>query len=439
MIGGGVAGLSCACELAEAGMQVTLLEAANRLGGRAYSFVESNTGLEIDNCQHVILGCCEAITGFLARIGSLELFEFAEAVEFVDTNGERLTVKASRLPAPLHLLPSVLTSAYLPAGDKLRLIQVMVRVAAGHPGDEPASDYLSRLGCSKSLADRLIAPILESALNERPHEASAKYARMVLLRSLMGDRGSCRLGIARAPLSRVIEEPAARYLDSYGAELRLGARVTTLDRDGREIKSLTLATGDRVEADLYVCAVRPKELQRMGYDVPQAAQGHHAARPIVAAHLFLNCEAPEFCQACLPGEPFGWVFNKSRDSGLDRCYVQGVASAAADILRLSRSDIISLALRAATRAAPELAGVPVNHAVITRDMRATFPTCAEWEVRRPESATSIPNLFLAGDWTSTGWPGTLESAAISGHLAARAALESAALCPRGGPVARASG
>lgn len=409
-------------------MQVTLLEAANRLGGRAYSFVEPKTGTLIDNCQHVILGCCEAITGFLARIGSLELVEFAEAVEFIDTDGQKLTIKASRLPAPLHLLPSALASAYLPTGDKLRLIQVMVGTAARRPGDERALGYLSRLGCSQSLMNRLIGPILESALNERPDVASAEYARIVLLKSLMGDRESYRLGVAQAPLSKVIEEPAARHLASYGAEVRLGARVTALAYDGGEVKSLTTATGERVEADLYVCAVRPKELQLMGCDMPQIAQGPDDARPIVVAHLFYELKPLQFRHACLPGEPFGWVFNKSRDFGLDRCYVQGVASAAEDILRLSRSDIIGLALRAVTRAAPELVGVPVSHAVIMREMRATFPTCAEWQVPRPGSTTSIPNLFLAGGWTSTGWPATLESASISGHLAARAALQSAAIC-----------
>lgn len=407
-------------------MHVTLLEAANRLGGRAYSFVEPKTGLEIDNCQHVILGCCEAIIGFLAAIGSLELVEFRETIGFIGPEGDRLKVKASRLPAPLHLLPSVLGSGYLARADRFGLMRVMAGVAAQQAGEEYAERYLSRIGCTRSLMDRLIGPILESALNERPDETSAKYARMVLLKSLMGGRDSYRLGVTRAPLSKVIEEPASRYFASRGAEVRLGARVEALDGGAGEIRSLRLTTGEIVEADVYVCAVRPGGLRRMGYEAPQSIRHQNDVRPIVAVHLFFDCEPPGVVHACLPGEPFGWVFSKSRDFGLDRCYVQAVASAARELARVSKGDLVALAQRAVARAVPQLSCVTVSDAVVVWETQATFPTCAEWEVPRPESSTSIPNLFLAGDWTATGWPATLEGAAISGHLAARAALGSAA-------------
>ena len=437
-----MAGLACACELVDAGLDVILLEARDRLGGRAHSFREKTTGALIDNCQHVILGCCEAAIGFLTRIGSIGLVEFSEEIEFVGENGKRLRIGGSRLPPPLHLLPSVMRSDYLPAFDKLRLAGVMAGLAARAPGNAPsAEDYLRSLGCSDALLSGLFEPILISALNERAAEASAQYARFVLTRSLLQGRGSYALGVPRAPLSQVVGEPAAAYLGERGCEIRLGAKVRKLNFRAGSVASAMLDSGEDIQSDLWVSATRPADLAAMGLALPAACE--LGWRPIVSAHLFFEKPHPDpsfdsaqdvllggegvgaFKHACVVGEPFGWVFNKSRGFEAGRGCVQAVASAAGPIAHAARSDLTYLAMRAAAKAAPGIEKLKLVNAVFVREMHATFSTAHRSPSARPPASTVVPNLFIAGDWTDTGWPATIESAVRSGHAAAQGVVEQA--------------
>ena len=396
---------------------MTLFESASSLGGRVASFTDPETWLTIDNCQHVLLGCCTEAIGFLRRIGSIDQVEFHDRLNVVDAPQARLTIESSWLPAPLHLLGSIATTPYLSAADKLALARVLALMLAKKPGkSETSGEYLRSLGCSQQLLDRLVEPVIVSALNERPDDASARYARMVLVESLVKGKRGYRLGVPKVPQSELVGDAATRWLSGRGCDIRANARVKRVHEEDGLARSIELASGERMAFDAYVAAVPPDALVRMGIS---AGGGQQLAwRPIVGAHLFFAKPIPSFEPACVVGEPFGWVFSKRPSLG----YVQAVASAAQGVVGLPKSEALGLALRAASKVEPMLCGVPLTRGIIYRARRATFATLS-CDAHRPAAVTSTANLFLAGDWTDTGWPATIESAVRSGRAAARALLE----------------
>ena len=395
-----------------------MLEARPHLGGRAYSFRDSRTGVIIDNCQHVILGCCNAAIEFLGRIGSIGNVRFCDRFCFVGQESRRLEIRPSMLPGPLHLLPSLIFASCFTPLDKLNLCRILAEVAVRAPGNQTnAGDYLRSLSCNESLIKKFFEPIIVSAMNENPDDVSAEYARMILSTALLGGKGAYRMGIADITLTELIGEAASRFLSEHGCEIRLNARVGSLKIRGDRVDSLILYSGEEMRAELCVCAVPPWDLTKMGLET-QAAR-LLSWRPIVGAHLFFEYELPDFDCTCVVDEPFQWVFNKSKDFGLPFSYIQAVASAASSIVNLRRSDLIYLALRAAAKAMPEPVALKLSRALVVRERRATFSTSVGSDAVRPGTCTHLNNLFLAGDWVSTHWPATIESAVRSGIAAAR--------------------
>lgn len=400
------------------------------LGGRTRSFTDPASGLLLDNCQHVILGCCSEAIGFLRRIGSLHQVEFHDTINLVRApaavaadpgagKGPRMAIEASWLPAPFHLLPAIAKTAYLSGEDKFGLARVLAGMLARKPKkQERAADYLRSLGCLDGLLDRLIEPVIVSALNESAQDASASYARMVLVESLVKGKRSYRLGVPTSPHCELIEQAASRWLKDKGCEIRLSSRVGAIHAKDGMVRCIELSSGERMEFDMYVAAVPPSILRKLGVS---AKGGKRLGwRPIVSAHLFFNEPTPAFEPACVAGEPFGWVFSKLPDVG----YVQVVASAAEALAGLDKAEVLSLALRATRIAEPRLTSVPLHRGIVYRAANATFATLS-CDDHRPPAATSTGNLFLAGDWTATGWPATIESAVRSGHNAARALIGAA--------------
>ena len=398
---------------------MTLFESSDALGGRARSFTDPASGLLIDNCQHVILGCCTEAIGFLRRIGTLDQVTFHDIINIVDPSppsgcAGRFLIQASRMPAPLHLLPAIARTGYLSGKDKRALTRVLVGMPARKPEPwERAADYLDSLGCPHSLIDRLVEPVVVSALNEKTHEASARYVRMVLLESLLKGRLNYRLGVPGPPHRELIEEAAARRLMDGKCEIRLNSRVVKAYAANNRIRHIELASGEQLSFDAYVMAVSPAVLRKLGLSTKGGRR--LCWRPIVSAHLFFHTSVPEFEPVCVVGEPFGWEFSKKPDVR----YVQVVASAAEAITGLDKGEILGLALRSARAAEPRLTSIPLQRGVVYRAVNATFATLS-CDEHRPSAITSMDNLFLAGDWTATGWPATIESAVRSGRAAARA-------------------
>ncbi len=380
------------------------------------SFAEPETGITIDNCQHVLLGCCTEATGFLKRIGSLDRVRFHDRLTLID-NGTRLTIEASRLPPPLHLLPSIARSPFFSRRAKADLYMLLPAMLLREAGkSETAREYMRAIGCNEELLTRLVEPIVVSALNEKPHEASGKYARMVLMESLIKSRRGYRLGVPEVAQCELIGKAAQAWLESNGCEIRLLSRVAQVHQEDGRARWIELASGDRLEFDAYVSAVPPEALA--GIIVGAKGGGRLAWRPIVSAHLMFDGPTPPFEPACVVGKPFGWVFSKRPDVG----YVEVVASAAGGLIGQGREDLLALARRSVAAVDPVFAEMPLRRSIIRRARRATFATLA-CDADRPAAETSTPNLFLAGDWTDTNWPATIESAVRSGRAAARALLE----------------
>lgn len=364
-----------------------------------------------------MLGCCSAAIGFLTKIGSIGQVRFHDRVNFVGPKGRALEVRSSFLPAPLHLLPSILKTSYFSGQDKIELGRVFTRIGRIKPTlGQSAREYLKGLGCPESLICGLLDPVLIAALNESASDASADYARMVLTKSLTESRCGYKMGVPNAPLSHIIEGPAGRYLSRRGCRVRTSTKVERLIFDGDRVESVILSGGMHIKPDYYVCAVPPWSLAEMGYSTDAAHAMHW--RSIKSVHLFYNNTDFEFERACAVGEPFGWVFNKTRDFGLDFGYIQAVASAAGSLNTLESDDVIGLAQSAVEKVAGKQS---LKRAVIYNAHRATFATSSP-DALRPPAKTPVRNLFLAGDWTDTGWPATIEGAVLSGISASKQIL-----------------
>jgi len=410
----------CACELADAGAEVVLLEAKENLGGRAHSFQDRETGAWIDNCQHVLLGCCDEAIGFLDRIGSLDKIDFRDTIRLVAHDGRELRLKGSSLPAPFHLATSLLGSGCFTTAEKVGMARALWwaprRPAA--PGQN-AADYLRSISCPQRVVERMIEPVLVSALNENLDSASGEYARMVILKALLEGRNGYRMGVPLAPLAEVLDAPVSRYLALRGCRVRTTTRVESVLVSGRRVNSIILQGGRRMRCDAYVAAVPPWSLEKMGLGMLVA--GEQTWRAIVGVHLFMEDVDRKFDCAGIAGEPFGWVFNKTTDFGLGFGCLQAVASAADDIVNMPKDALLELALRAAGKASPVVKRSTLRRAVVYRAQRATFSTGMRQS--RPASETHLANLFLAGDWTNTRWPATIESAVRSGRAAAKVVLD----------------
>lgn len=370
----------------------------------------------LDNCQHVLLGCCEQAIAFLRETGTLDKVTFHDRLNVIDSSG-RLVIKSSALPAPVHLAPAMLGGGFLSRSEIRALLRLAVMMPFRKPAKiETAAGYFAALGCPKSLVTKLIEPVIVSALNECPAEASADYARMVLIEMLFKNRDAYLLGTPDVALSELISEPAQRRLQEMGCEVRLGVRVRTLHKQDGRMKCIETASGERVEHAACVAAVLPRSLSKIGIDAEGAEQ--LTWRPIIGAHLFFGRQIPAFEPACVVEEPFGWVFGKQSEIG----YVQAIASAADGIIGRDRDEIQTLAVRAAARVEPALESMPLQRSIIYKERQATFATLA-CEAHRPSTATSLDNVFIAGDWVATGWPATMESAVRSGRTAAEAVIK----------------
>lgn len=400
---------------------MTLYEARHRLGGRACSFADPVSGLVLDNCQHVILGCCEAVIAFLRKIGSLDRVSFSDSIRMTTSRGRKLVLTSSRLPPPVHLLPSVVGSGYLTPVQKIALVRTLARISRREPADRAsAAEYLRSLSCPPEVTDLVFRPFIVAVLNEEPELASADYARTAILKAMLGDKDSFMLGTTTSPLSETIAEPAELYLRFRGGEIRLGCPVDRVITSGDEVRSMVLRSGETVCADAYVVAVPPYALDDLG--LPTAA-GTILWRPILSAHLIFDGDPDDFQDTCVADEPFGWVFDKSSLLSDGRVCMQAVASAPGSIADDSKASLTELALRAVRAAIPQSREWRLVRSVICRNHRSTFSTAGGVDHLRPPQTTSFRNLFLAGDWTATGWPSTLESAVISGVSAAHGAME----------------
>jgi len=434
VIGGGLAGLSSAVALADAGFRVRLLEQRPFLGGRAASY-DLPGGEHVDNCQHVTLGCCTNLDDFFRRVGAGHKILFYDRLLFVNSAGRRAVLQASPLPPPFHLAPAFALFPFLSWAERRAIGQALMAMArrggrnADGDGDGVSMlDWLRRHGQSSASIERFWKVVLVSALNEELGRLDARYGLDVFWKAFLSNRAGYRLGIPRTPLGELYDGCGAA-IERRGGEVALRAPVRGLRVSDGRVVAVEMDTGRDETADVYVLAV-PHQAALHLLPAPVVEQESQFANlrrlrvsPITGVHFWFDRDVMT--------EPFltaldtttQWIFNKSRLYGQPGGrYLQLVISASYDLLPRPRQEIIDLC-RAELRALlPATREAKLEKATVVKEAAATFspePGSDRW---RPSQRTSLPNLYLAGDWTKTGWPATMEGAVRSGYLAAEAIL-----------------
>ena len=406
-----MAGLAAAAALGSIGFEVELHEARPFLGGRATSFPlnpAEEDSEHIDNCQHVLLRCFTNLLDFYRRAGVEEKIRFYDRLYFVRPGGATDVLKPGRLPAPAHLLGSLLGFRGLGFGDKRSILSALaaMRRERARPNLDALTiaDWLHSHGATPGAVERFWRPILVSALNEEPERASARPAFQVFLEGLMATRDSYQMGVPAVPLGE---------LYSAGLEGRFGERVRFHLRSPVE----RLDPNDRA-ADFYISAV---PFERVNALVPELAlpleKFEHS--PITGVHLWFDREVTALPHAVLLDRTMQWLFRKSAN------YVQCVVSASRSLVPLSREEIIETARRELAEFFPAARDAKLVKAHVIKETRATLSIAPGLEAHRPPAVTKYPNVFLAGDWTQTGWPATMEGAVRSGYQAAEAVARAA--------------
>lgn len=420
VVGGGIAGVACALRLAEAGVAVTLLETRKKLGGRATSFEDSRTGLVIDNCQHVALGCCTNYLDLCRRLGVLDRIRWLREINWVEEGGRVSVMRAGRLPAPGHFASSFLGARFLSAREKGRIGVAMLaamRADRDMHADETFGAWLVRHDQPAGAVEKFWSPIIVSACNLPPERVCASTALHVFQEGFLAHRDAALVGVPAVPLVQLYDA-AGEALASVGGRVLLGRGVESLWLD-----RVRTTSGDELAADVVICAVPVERAVRIV--APEVRRGDDRFEamsrithsPILGVHMTFDRAVMPLHSAVLVSRATQWLFQK--DEAGTR--VHAVISAADEWMVLEEGEITRRVLADVHACFPCSRGARVLSSRSVKEKLATFAATPEVERRRP--ATVGPSgLILAGDYIRTGWPATMEGATRSGYMAAAAAL-----------------
>jgi squalene-associated FAD-dependent desaturase len=475
VIGGGLAGITAAIALAESGAQVTLLEARPRLGGATCSFARD--GLTVDTGQHVFLGCCTAYRGLLAQLGMTAHAPLQPRfdVTVLAPGGRRARLRRTALPGPLHMLPALARYSFLSLAERA----VVSRPALAMRGLDPADpaldaqrfgDWLAARGQSQRARRALWDLFTVSALNIAGDDASLALAATVVKTGLLGQNNAADIGVPARPLGELHGDAGAALLARLGAEVHLNAKVTAVEPVNPATPTLDGATAPRfrirlarpvdpaldatdaqdmaateLPVDAVVLAVPHEVAARL---IPRGALpaatvdgwSGLGASPIVNVHVIYDRPVMSLPFAAAVDSPVQWVFDRTAISGLDRSgtgqqYLAISLSAADEYVDVPAAQLREQFVPALADLFPAARDAQVTEFFVTRERRATFRQAPGTAPLRPKPGTTLPGLVLAGAWTDTGWPDTMEGAVRSG-LAAAIELRRAAQARRRTPAAR---
>ena len=434
VIGGGLAGLSAAVALADAGLRISLFEKSPRLGGRAASYV-LGSGEHIDNCQHVTLGCCTNLEDFYARLGVGAKIGYYDRLTFGESTGRRAAMKASLLPAPLHLLPGFVAFPFLKWDDKYAIARAMLRIvgSGGQPKlSVPISmlDWLKQQRQTQRAIDRFWRTVLISALNEELSRIDAGYGIGVFWKAFLSNPKGFVVGIPSVALAELYASCTER-IEQNGGRVRTRCGVAELQICAGPRIRVRLDDGVEVDGDYCVAALTFDRLLQI---LPEKLQGEPPfsnlrqlrVSPITSIHLWFDQTVMTEPFLTSTDQTIQWVFNKSKlyrqEASQGGQYLQIVVSASYGLSQRPQQEIVELCRRELAQLIPATGKAKLLRAVVIRENAATFspePGCDNW---RPHQRTTIRNLLLAGDWIQTAWPATMESAVRSGYQAAEAIL-----------------
>ena len=436
VVGGGVAGMSAACALAETGLRVQLVERRGYLGGRASSYLHPGVNEVIDNCQHVLFGCCTNLMGFYRRIGVADRIHWTSAMTMIEPGGRRSRLGPSawgqvHLPAPLHSATRFLRAKAFSLADKLalaRAMRAMLRPEALDSTPESLGDWLRRHKQTEGALNRFWRLVIASALNAEIDSIAVPYAAKVIRELFLNSAEAGSMGVSRVPLSELYAE-VVPFLAGRGGSVHLNTQVEAAEWD-EEASQWTIRTRTgELMSEFMVLALPFEEMQKLLPQLPPAGGVEDLARqierhehwPICSVHLWFDREITELEHAVLLDREIHWMYNQSRiQSGRGGHYIELVVSASRAFAALPREAAIGQALRELAEFFPRMKEAKLEKVALVKEVRATFGVPPGIDAARPRTNSPWPNLFLAGDWVQTGWPSTMESAARSGHLAAEA-------------------
>ncbi len=432
IVGGGLAGLSAGCALSESGFRVTIFERRPYLGGRASSYQHPGTGEVVDNCQHVLLGCCTNLINLYQHIGVSERIRWYDRLTFLEPGGRASVIQLSSLPAPLHTAPSFLRAQCLGVRDKLGIARAMLALMPSTPADSPESflDWLHRHGQTDRAIKRFWTTILVSALNDELDRVSVTYAAQVFRESFLKSANAGRMGVPSVPLTDLYNA-AGEYIRARGGEVCLRCSVDSFSCGSSSVQ--VCADGRQQEFEFVLLAVSFDSLSRL---LPNSSEANplrtslqqFESSPITGIHLWFDRQITDLDHAVLLDRTIQWMFHKSRllsrtqDPG---SYVELVVSSSRSLVEKSRPEIIELAVKELSEFFPPAREARLLKATVIKEVNATYSPRPGMDQFRPANATAWPRLFLAGDWTATGWPATMEGAVRSGYLAAESLARAA--------------
>jgi len=442
VVGGGLAGLAAACALADSGLRVTLFERRPYLGGRASSYHHPGTGEVVDNCQHVLFGCCTNLIEFYRHIGVNGRIRWYDWMTFVEPGGRTSVLRPSFFPAPLNTLPSFLRFPFLNTWDKLAIGRAMMALAPAPLPDTGESflTWLQRHGQTEQSIARFWKPALVSALSEDLDRVSVPSAAQVV-RETVKSAAARTMGIPTIPLGELYSQ-AGDYTSAHGGEIRLRS---TIDGFRAEVAGVKLSVRDNEESfDFAILAV---PFEALGCMLPETSAadplrkmlGHFESSPITGIHLWFDRQITDLDHAVLLDRTIQWMFHKSKllerqaagsngsgaSADTNGSYVELVVSSSKSLVDKSKAEITDLALTELREFFPGACAAKLVKSAVIKEIHATYSPRPGIDAYRPRPETVWPRVFLAGDWTATGWPATMEGAVRSGYLAAQCVARAA--------------
>jgi squalene-associated FAD-dependent desaturase len=421
IVGGGLAGLAAAAALVGSRCRVTLVEARRRVGGRAASFEDQAGGL-VDACQHVAMGCCTNFLDLLRWAGLDDAVRCDRTLWFIGPQGERAACTPARwLPAPLHLAPLVRSMRHFTWREKIALARGMLRLATrrGSTGTETtALDWLRDAGQPESVIRLFWQPVLESALGESIDLVDVTAARKVIVDGFLGHPRATDLWVPTTPLGELFGTRLAARLVGHGVDLRSGWTATAIERDAAGIATAVIGEGERLDCEAVLVAVPWRRAARLLPDLVADVDPRFEGSPITAVHCWFDRQIVDLPHAVLVGRTSQWVFRPGDAASVSAGYCQVVISASRGLCG-DRAALLETVVRELRDLFPAAREARLLDAKVVTDPTAVLSVRPGVEAVRPAAMTAVRNLALAGDWTATGWPSTMEGAVRSGREAAR--------------------
>ncbi|HEV3024525.1 MAG TPA: hydroxysqualene dehydroxylase HpnE, partial [Pirellulales bacterium] len=434
VVGGGLAGLAATVALQGAGCRVELFEARRFLGGRAASFRDPATGEVVDLCQHVSMGCCTNLADFCRRLEISDCFRRDRTLHFIGPDGRQFDFRPLRwLPAPLHLLRGFCNMGFLSMADRLAIARALWRLmrlrAADCPSDATIGGWLAEQKQPTRAIERFWTVILVSTLGERLERASLAAARKVLVDGFLASSEASTIEVPRVPLAALYGERMESWLAAHDVALHSNSPIRQVECDDASLGVRTAS--DLHRSDFVILAVPWSKVRAMLTDDlanrwPGVADlARIESSPITGVHLWFDRPIMDLPHAVLVGRLGQWIFRRPTEAlgkGIGH-YYQVVISASHDLAGRDRQAVVDDLCGELAAIWPEARKAKLLRSRIVADPDAVFSVQCGSELFRPPQQTPIPGLLVAGDWTATGWPATMEGAVRSGYLAAESILE----------------